>query len=203
MWLIISPLKKENRMNKKTIVFIVFIILAAIQLYIPAKMIIDKENTLETGKSYKFKTEPIDPNDPFRGKYITLNFEETRVKVKSWKDWEDGETVYVTLYDSAGYTKPKSIHKEKPGGDSDFIKVKIKYIIRDKDNEVILEYPFDRYYMEESKAFEAEQVYRETQIDTAQKAYALVMVKDGNAVLKDVMINEIPIKEVVKQRRKP
>lgn len=189
-------------MNKRTLIFSVFLAVALVQLYIPAKMILDKEDTLNSGKTYKFKTEPIDPSDPFRGKYITLNFEDNSVRVKSWKEWEDGETVYALLRDSAGYAKPKSIQKYFPSEGSDFIKVKIRYIYSNDRNEVLLEYPFDRYYMEESKAYEAEQVYRQAQTDSTQKTYALVMVKNGDAVLKDVMINEVSIKELVKQRRK-
>lgn len=52
--------------NKKTLLS-VFILVAIVQLYVPAKMILDREDILDTGKEYKFKTEPIDPNDPFRG----------------------------------------------------------------------------------------------------------------------------------------
>ena len=55
-------------MIKMKILLSVFILVALVQLFVPAKMILDREDILDMGKEYKFKTEPIDPNDPFRGK---------------------------------------------------------------------------------------------------------------------------------------
>ena len=46
-----------------------------VHLYVPAKMIFNKEAVLAQGKDYRFKTAPIDPYDPFRGKYIDLYYE--------------------------------------------------------------------------------------------------------------------------------
>ena len=60
----------------KTIhIFLIFLAVVLVQLVVPAKMIFDKEVILKTGTIYKFKTQPIDPSDPFRGKYVTLNYE--------------------------------------------------------------------------------------------------------------------------------
>ena len=64
-----------------------------------------------------------------------------------------------------------------------------------------IDYPFDRYYMEESKAYDAELTYRKSQLDTSQIAYALVSIKDGEAVLKDVLINGVSIREIVIKER--
>ena len=46
--------------------------------------------------------------------------------------------------------------------------------------------------MEESKAKPAEDIYRKynRRLDTINKTYAVVAVKDGKAVLKDVFIND-------------
>ena len=60
--------------NKKTQI-VLFVLVALAQLYVPAKMIWDQEDVLKNGSEYKFKTDPVDPNDPFRGKYITLSFD--------------------------------------------------------------------------------------------------------------------------------
>ncbi|MBA4241981.1 MAG: GDYXXLXY protein, partial [Sphingobacteriaceae bacterium] len=52
-------------MANKKLLLVTFCVVALIQLYVPAKMIFDSEDILTTGKEFKFKTEPIDPNDPF------------------------------------------------------------------------------------------------------------------------------------------
>lgn len=56
--------------------------------------------------------------------------------------------------------------------------------------------------MEETKAYEAEQAYIQSQQDTTKITYALVKIKNGNAVLKDVIIDGTSIKEIVKANRK-
>jgi hypothetical protein len=56
--------------------------------------------------------------------------------------------------------------------------------------------------MEESKAEEAELIHRKSQQDKSQVTYALVSIKDGDAVLKDVLINGTSISEIVKRNQK-
>jgi len=182
-------------------IFSIFIIVILVQLYVPAKMIIDKEDVLKTGKEFKFKTSPIDPNDPFRGKYITLNFNENRISTNNDYNWERGETIFVILKkDSDNFTTIKSVSKKRPGGNKDFVKAKVGYMGAWLNAKyLVVEYPFNRYYMEESKAYDAEVVYRKSRRDTSQITYALVNIKDGDAVLKDVMIDNISIKELVKR----
>ena len=65
----------------------VFVLVALMQLFVPANMIWSREKVLNEGKIYKFKTAPIDPNDPFRGKYISLNFEQNAIEVNNADDW--------------------------------------------------------------------------------------------------------------------
>lgn len=188
-------------MNKKTTVVIVFISVALVQLFIPAKMIFDREDVLSTGKEFKFRTEPIDPNDPFRGKYITLHYSENSIQIQNELEWNNNEIIFVMLTtDKNGYAMIKSVSKSKPIKESDFVRTKIDYIQNADTLRIFVEYPFTRFYMEESKAPMAELVYNETIVDTNNVTYGLVSIKDGDAVLKDVLINETSIKELVKQR---
>lgn len=189
-------------MIKKKILLSVFILVALVQLFVPAKMILDREDILDMGKEYKFKTEPIDPNDPFSGKYITLRYEEDVTEIQNEKDWIRGEIIYVFLTtDNEGFAKIKSVSKENPTDNQDFLKTKVSHVTGNGSNKLTIDYPFDRYYMEESKAYDAELTYRKSQLDTSQIAYALVSIKDGEAVLKDVLINGVSIREIVIKER--
>jgi len=189
-------------MNKQNILFGVFIVVVILQLFVPAKMIFEKERVIEGGKEYKFKTAPIDPSDPFRGKYITLRFEENSVVISDEIDWQNHQDVYVFLTtDSAGFAKTESVSKDVPINQQDYVKCKVNYVNFYKKKELIIDYPFDRYYMEESKAYDAEVLHRESMRDTSKVTYALVNIKHGDAVLKDVLINGISIKEIVKNRQ--
>jgi uncharacterized membrane-anchored protein len=195
-------LKKEQQMNKKNIILPAFILVALVQLFVPAKMILDNENVLKEGTEYKFKTAPIDPSDPFRGKYITLSYSENTVDISSEQDWEVGETIYVLIStDMAGFAKINSVTKDKPSSHNNFVKATVSFVTDDNSNKLTINYPFDRYYMEESKAYDAELTYQQSHQNTSQVTYALVSIKDGEAVLKDVYIGGTPIREIVKKNQ--
>ena len=188
-------------MNNKIIVFAIFILVSLVQLFVPAKMIIDREDVLATGKEFKFRTQPIDPNDPFRGKFVSLQFSENSILIQNPNNWLSNETVFVLLTaNEDGFAKIESVSKIKPAETLDFVKARVDYVQNSDSTILYIEYPFTRFYMEESKAPMAELVYNETVSDTNNITYGLVSIKDGEAVLKDVLINEIPIQEIVKKR---
>ncbi|MGB6269556.1 MAG: GDYXXLXY domain-containing protein [Olleya sp.] len=186
----------------KTIhLFIIFIIVACIQLFVPSQMIINKEDTLSNGKAYKFKTRPVDPTDPFRGKYITLRFDINSSQTND-STWVRDDKVYVYLdTDNLGFAKVKSVSKEQLNTHSDYVIAEVRWY-NQRTDELNFNLPFNRFYMEESKAKPAEEAYREAQRDTLpNNTYALVYVKEGDAVLKDVLINEIPIGNYIENQK--
>ena len=183
---------------KSVHIFVIFIVIAGLQLFVPVKMILGKEDILNTGKLYKFRTRPIDPNVPFRGKYIALNYDLDEFKTTD-STWKRGEKVLVYfLNDSNGYAKVHAISREEQYSDLDYIIAKVNWY--NKRNEMLhFDLDFDRYYMDEYKAKTAEEFYikNNQRNDSINTTYALVAVKDGEAVLKDVLINEESIKEFV------
>ena len=91
-------------MNFKKITWICFVLLVVLQLWAPASMIYNREDVLKNGKAFKFRTAPVDPSDPFRGKYIVLSFDENSFENKEKIDWAGNEDIYVQLItDKAGY----------------------------------------------------------------------------------------------------
>ncbi len=187
-------------MFNKKILWIVFGLVVLLQLWAPASMIIEKEAVLKNGKSYKFRSAPVDPNDPFRGKYIVLRLDAASFKALPAQDWKAGQTVYVQVReDSAGFAQIAALHKKMPATDTNIIKAAVNYIGYDSLKEVFIEWPFEKFYMEESKAYQAELAYNKAAADTGQKTYALVKVKNGDAVLQDVFINDHPIVYYIKK----
>jgi uncharacterized membrane-anchored protein len=193
-------------MNNRPRFLFLFGLLALVQLYVPASMILDREAVLATGKEYKFQLAPVDPNDPFRGKYITLHYTHNTFDIPDAQAWKSGELIYVELYrDPAGFARIRQVSKEKPRGPVDYIKTRVTYVATEAHNNTLfIDYPFDRYYLEESKALPAEQAYAASLRDSSQVTYALVRIKAGKAVLEEVLIGGIPIREKVKAgRRQP
>ena len=188
-------------LNQK-IIFPAFILMVLFQLYVPVKMIFNNEAVIAEGKEFKFRTAPIDPNDPFRGKYITLAYEANSFNVPDASGWEQGDNIFVSLVeDSAGFAKIQSVYKEKPVNDEKYVAASIGYVVDDTLSWVSINYPFTRFYMEESKAESAGEAYREAARDTTQVTYALVSIKNGEAVIRDVVINGVPVREIAKSRR--
>jgi uncharacterized membrane-anchored protein len=182
----------------KKIILPLFALTCLAQWFVPAQMIYEQEQVLREGKTYHFKTAPIDPSDPFRGKYITLSFEEDHVEVVDPKEWKDAKNVYVSIIDSAGFARISRVSMYEPEG-ADYIKARINYVSDYEPYTLQIQYPFERFYLEESKASEAERLYWSNRLDSTQVIYAVVSVKDGNAALKDVMVNDRSIVEVVKE----
>jgi uncharacterized membrane-anchored protein len=178
-----------------------FLIICIIQLYIPFSMIRNQNKILQHGTSYKFRTAPIDPNDPFLGKYVRLHFTASEAIVDNNEEWGYDDEVFVTLdTDETGFAKIKEVTRKTPGSSDDFVRARIRYIERDSVCKLFLDYAFDKFYMEEFKAPEAEKVYMESRVDSTQIAYALIKVKNGKSAIENVYINDIPIKTVVEQR---
>ncbi len=189
-------------MNYTKIIFPLFIVVALVQLFVPAKMIFHREDVLANGKIYKFKTAPIDPSDPFRGKYITLQFAERSITVDSSEQWERGETIFVHLQeDPDGFVKIQGVSKERPTQKEAYVKAKVRYVRKYVTQTIRIEYPFERYYMEESKAYDAETLARRRVRDTTKVVYAQVRILDGAAVLEDVIVNGQRIEDLVKEHQ--
>ena len=184
---------------KSTYMFIVFLVVAGIQLFIPAQMILNRESILKTGKLYKLKTQPVDPSDPFKGKYINLNYDIDSFKTND-SLWRRNEPIYVYIEeDSLGYAKVDTVSRILlPKNERDFINAKVNWY-SGYNNTLNITFDFNRFYMEETKAYDAEVAVRNVRQDSLNDTHALVYVKAGETVLNDVIINNISIKDYVEK----
>jgi len=177
--------------------FLLFIVVALAQIFVPVHMIVDSENTISSGVEYKFKTRPIDPTDPFRGKYIVLQYEMNHFNTRD-TTYLVGEEIYVYLKnDKEGFAEVLEVRKTLAQTEADYVTARVTYYY---DGKVSFALPFNTFYMEESKAYDAELAYVKANRDSVvNNVYALVHVKDDNAVLKDVVIDGVPIQEYVEK----
>lgn len=187
-------------MNKPIYITLLFL-LFAVQLFVPAQMIYQQEDALDTGMAYKFKTQPIDPTDPFRGKFIVLNYDMDSFQTEEddWSDYSGNVFVYLKT-DIEGFAAVKTVSKTLLDTSDDYVLAESKY--NNNNNIVNFDLPFNRFYMNENKAYEAEVSVRKAQIDTTKICYGLVFVKGGTAVLENVFIDETPIQEFVEEYQK-
>lgn len=185
-------------MTTKKLIPILFFLMVSAQILVPAQMIIHQENVMSQGKIMKFKTQPVDPSDPFRGKYINLNFEADEVVLTNRKDYRESETVFAILdTDSLGYAKINALSKVKPSKSTIFLKVKIDHFNYNDSTIVNVSLPFTKFYMNEHKAQTAENLYFQSVQEIKNTTCAVVAILDGDAAIKDVLIDGIPIKKAV------
>ena len=65
---------------------IFFGLLIVAQVAVPLQMIQQRETVLREGELFRFKTEPIDPADPFQGRYVWLQIEDDFVPISKHSD---------------------------------------------------------------------------------------------------------------------
>ncbi|HMP72254.1 MAG TPA: GDYXXLXY domain-containing protein [Kiritimatiellia bacterium] len=171
-----------------------FLAVCVIQLAVPASMIVKREAALRRGEVYLFKTAPVDPYDAFRGRYVRLNVEQGRVE-GTWNDerLRRGAVVFALLdRDEEGFAKLTDLVFKRPV-DREVLKVRVGTV---GVNHVNLRLPFDRYYMDEFSAPEAERhFFRGNRGEGVVTSHVRVRVRRGFAVIEDVIVDDLPIRE--------
>ncbi len=181
-------------MNTKPVLLAGMLVLALAQLGVPLSMIARREATLRDGKVFRFKTAPVDPYDAFRGRYVALGVEERKGPLEGNAEYRRGQRVYALLEeDGEGFARIRQVVTARPD-EGDYIAVRGAWG-RDKDGNLQVHWPFNRYYMNEELAPRAERVYREHSRRGKHDAYITVRVKGGFAVLEELYISDKPIGE--------
>lgn len=116
----------------RTLHLSLFAIMCAAQLGMCGYLIQRWESVLKRGQSYKFKTQAMDPYDPFRGRFVTIQLEKDYVVSEKPVDASqlmNGQAVYVTLAtDPDGYSRFASCDTKPPEGAVPYFKAKVSYV---------------------------------------------------------------------------
>jgi uncharacterized membrane-anchored protein len=181
------------------LVFGLYIAVAIVQLAMPIGQIRKYEDILLTGRSYKFLTAPVDPYDAFRGKYVALNYAYTWTILHEGNKMGPRGSAYITLrQDGNGFAQFVDLTLDPPPS-GDYLRV--DYWLSGMNN-ASFRLPFDKFFMEESRAPQAERAYRNNpnrRSQTSGQTYVLVRVKDGRGVIEDLFIDDQPIREFIKK----
>jgi uncharacterized membrane-anchored protein len=201
--------------------YLVLLLIALAQIGVVAWMIGSRERTLANGREVKFVTRPVDPSDPFRGRYVALNFEAETFKTDMEPDLKSGEAGYAVFkVDAEGYASIVTLVHEPPSHETRYFPVSVRYTeVNAHPNTgsetnapartYMLKFPFDRYYMNEKAAPEAESAYREANRVTrgeekkemTRDNYLAVRILDGKAVAEHLYIKGQPIEKLLGQAK--
>ncbi len=171
---------------------VIFLLLALAQVAVPLQMIRQREAVLSEGTLYRFITEPIDPADPFQGRYVWLRIERDTILLP--RDSEQpprykSHGFASVAVDEEGYAYFDNWHTERPTG-SNYLETRSWGRYRNGDDksktEIYIEIPFNRFYMDEAKAPRAEIITREASRD--KTCWVEVRILNGSAVIEDVVV---------------
>jgi uncharacterized membrane-anchored protein len=166
----------------------ILMVTVAAQLLILVAMIALRAIPLVTGQTVLVRVQPVDPRDLFRGDYVILSYDFSRVPREgieglsekergSWKNLE-GRSVYVPLLpDTNGvHMRAGKVTVEKPAAGL-FLKGHMKRYGS-------LQFGIEAYYVQEGTGLRYEQAIRDRQL-TAE----LAVTSSGQAALKGLRID--------------
>jgi uncharacterized membrane-anchored protein len=179
----------------------VFAMVAVIQLAVPSGMITRHAATLRNGHPYKFRTRPVDPSDAFRGRYVWLGFEQDHARWHGETNPVYRHKTYACVEEGPdGYAVIRELTSQPPAT-GDWLRVQTTY--QGWGTNAAFTYfslPFDRYYLEEGKALNAEKAYRQHQNrrgQTNENTYAVIRIWNGESALESLYIGGKPVAEVL------
>jgi len=183
-------------MKKLQFSFAFFLVLSFLQFSVPVWMIANREMTLRHGKQFRFRTAPVDPYDAFRGRFVALQVSPNFGPLSNSEKLAANKKVLAQLgEDNDGFAKIIAVSANRPTA-SDYVACRVNSLT---DSLVYLQFPFDRYYMDEHAAPAAEAAYREHNRGEVREVYVTVRVKDGNAVVEELFIAGMPILEFLRK----
>ncbi|WP_395741979.1 GDYXXLXY domain-containing protein [Prosthecobacter sp.] len=182
----------------KTLPFLLFGLVALAQWAAPLSQIWTHEQVLTQGTLIKLKCGAPDPYDPLRGRYLAVRPDQRDAAVPAGMKLEPGMTVYGTFTTGADGLATLSGLSLTPPADGAYLRLKAGYVY---DNEVSIEWPFDRFYLNEKLAPEADKWFAEN-IRTTNGITAEVRILNGRAVLQDLSLDGKPFREILKERVK-
>jgi uncharacterized membrane-anchored protein len=183
----------------KMLPFIIFGLAALAQWAAPLSQIWTHEQTLAKGTLIKLKCAAPDPYDPLRGRFLAVRPDERQVTVPADIKLQRGMQVYATLTTGADGLATITHLSLTPPADGDYIRLKSGYINSEKT--VQLQWPFERFYINEKLAPEADKWFAEN-IRGTKGIIAEVRVLNGRAVLADLSLDGRPFREILKERVK-
>jgi len=176
---------------------IAFALTMLVYIGFPLQMIKGYEDVLSEGEVFRFKPRPIDPFNPFKGRYVSLGYENLTLPQENADElFEYDMPAYVSLKkDAKGFAIPAAIYVQAPK-EGVYVQVVITSVY---DNEVRFDYPFDEYYMNEEMAPLAETEVRKFSGRDKEEVYIDVRIKDGKAVIEQLYVKGIAIEDFLRQ----
>ena len=182
-------------MNRRLIIAL-FVVVAVVQLAVAGGAIIRSELALRYGESVRFRVQPVDPVDAFRGRYVAIRFAIDRLPVADDLDLRPGKRVFAPIeIDPDGFAILGRADVDPPAS-GPYLPLRAGGISSDEEGNryVWVSMPFRRYYMDEDLAPEAERAVWGGPRGQ-REAFVSVRIRDGVGVIEELYVDGVPIHE--------
>lgn len=152
-----------------------FALVVAAQAVIPIGIIAANETALASGREITLATVPVDPLDPFRGRYVRLRYEISTLPAPPGT--LPGQTVWVPLERRGDRWTGAFLVRERPAGG-----VAIRGTVREVfAGQAEIEYGIETYFANEDEAPRLERVQGDLLVD-------VVLDDEGGALIDGVRV---------------
>ncbi|MGI9403048.1 MAG: GDYXXLXY domain-containing protein [Hyphomicrobium sp.] len=162
-------------------------VVAAAQIAVLAWMVWDRVHLLSTGREIVLEVVPVDPRDLFRGDYVILNYDISRVPILIFKErLPRGSVIFATLQKAKdGKWRVYAADPERPksvGPDQVVLKGRVRYASGPRFASV--RYGIESFFVPEGTGRELEKLRGK------KKLAALIAVDEsGNAAIKGLIVD--------------
>jgi uncharacterized membrane-anchored protein len=178
--------------TKARLPLILLAIVFLIQWAVPVSMILGRERVLEQGTEVKFSVQPVDPYDPFRGRYVRINARPVIDESSSWPEGlKRGERVFAIIEpDDQGFAQATEVVADRPQAGL-YLQGKALW-----PRSRSLDFGLDRYYMNEKMAPATERLVGE-RLQTGAEVHITVRILDGDSVITGLYVDGVAVEEII------
>jgi hypothetical protein len=180
----------------KTLRLVLFAVVACAQLAVPASMVWTRARTFREGGVWKFQTEPVDPVDAIRGRYIRLSFPAQRVPQTQAVPF--GPMYAVLKEGQSGFAQIDHVSATPLTGNN-VVKVDANGWY---DGMETYRFPFSDFWVSERIAPQADAAYAGLRREH-RSAYVTVRVRNGDAAMEELYIDGKPLVEFLRAPAAP
>lgn len=134
------------------------------QVLVLAVMAAEREFILNAGERIHLRTAPIDPRDPFRGDFVRLRYEISRVSRRQLQgtlgedEKQKGDLVYAVLEEGAENLYNLDYLTDEPPADGVFLRARVRHRWRPAHNRsaVSVKYGIEKLFVEQGRGKDIE-----------------------------------------------
>jgi uncharacterized membrane-anchored protein len=166
-----------------------FLLIMVVPLIVIVGFMGVKLYTVYAGEEILLKVAPVDPRDMFRGDYIALSYDISRINLATVpydSTFSSGETIYAVLSRKEKYWTIDSVSHAKSslGENQVFMKGRV---IAVSGQSVRVEWGIESYFVPEGEGLTIERMR------DAELSVIVVVDNTGSSVLKQLLINDEPV----------